>query len=397
MRDINPFLPGPGLPPPYLGGRESEQAEFAQALKALQGGVSTAPFVMYGPRGMGKTTLLGWIEQQCDSASPKIIYTTTTPAGGQLRASLPRLLLPAKAVPTEVKATLWLLSARWKWQAMDPQQLAQAVIRNARRSSPRILLLDEAHTMTPEDCQVLVNVCQEVARKSPFFLVLAGTPGLPPLVRGSRATQIERAQFIGIGLISQEGAQDAIRIPLAEDGIQLSAELLAEVAADTQGYPFFIQQWGAALWRFAAGQGQMKLDLSHKPALWPGIQKQRQGFYSRRYADMARDRELLIAAAAVASLFEDGGLAEDNQMLDAIEAALASRIADAGKREERALALMQALNRLDFIWSHPERDGYEPGIPSYMAYLRQRHAQRGKEPSRKSGAGGSERHTASPS
>ena len=387
MREINPFLPGPGLPPPYLGGRESEQAEFAPALKALQAGVSTAPFVMYGPRGMGKTTLLGWIEQQCDSASPKIIYTTTTPAGGGLRERLPRLLLPVKSALTEVKAGLSTLSAKWEKQAIGPDELADALIR-ACRQVPHVLLLDEAHTMEPSECQVLVNVCQEVARKSPFFLVLAGTPGLDPLVRGSRATQIERAQFIGIGLISQEGAQDAIRIPLAEDGIQLSAELLAEVAADTQGYPFFIQQWGAALWRFAAEQGQMKLDLSHKPALWPGIQKQRQGFYSRRYADMARDRELLIAAAAVASLFEDGGLAEDSQMLDAIEAALASRIADAGKREERALALMQALNGLDFVWSHPERDGYEPGIPSYMAYLRQRHEQQGKRQGRQAASAG---------
>ena len=36
------------------------------------------------------------------------------------------------------------------------------------RSTPRVLLLDEAHTMQPKICQSLLTLTQEVTDKAPF-------------------------------------------------------------------------------------------------------------------------------------------------------------------------------------------------------------------------------------
>lgn len=61
---LDPFVPGAGILPPYLAGREAEQSLFRKIFGRLREGRSLPDeVILYGPRGNGKTALLSWIEK----------------------------------------------------------------------------------------------------------------------------------------------------------------------------------------------------------------------------------------------------------------------------------------------------------------------------------------------
>ena len=64
--DECPFSPGPGQLPPILGGRDDEQKALLNAAQRLlnpkQARGASAPVLLTGPRGNGKTCLLLWFE-----------------------------------------------------------------------------------------------------------------------------------------------------------------------------------------------------------------------------------------------------------------------------------------------------------------------------------------------
>ena len=68
----DPFSPGSGHLPPYLAGREDEQSVFRKGLAKMSAGKSPpAATVLYGPRGMGKTVLLSWFEDEVEQSGAK--------------------------------------------------------------------------------------------------------------------------------------------------------------------------------------------------------------------------------------------------------------------------------------------------------------------------------------
>ncbi|MYK90465.1 MAG: ATP-binding protein, partial [Acidobacteria bacterium] len=68
QRSVNPFVPGRGVLPPCLAGRDAEQRELMRLLAYLQAGRG-APrdAVVSGPRGNGKTVLLRWLQGEIEA------------------------------------------------------------------------------------------------------------------------------------------------------------------------------------------------------------------------------------------------------------------------------------------------------------------------------------------
>ena len=67
VHPVNPFNPGPGLMPPVLAGRESEQDILRNVLyELLNGTVAPNGILLSGPRGMGKTVLLAWFLKEAN-------------------------------------------------------------------------------------------------------------------------------------------------------------------------------------------------------------------------------------------------------------------------------------------------------------------------------------------
>ena len=379
MRKTSPFTPGYGGMPPYLAGRESAQAVFTQALDELRAGKPNRGIVMYGPRGMGKTVLLGWFEAQCRKAG--IAPISTVPALG-LRSDddLPRLLLPRDWLPGKVAFNMGnILSAQWDIKDSDGRKVYGTLAEHlaaACGKTPRALLLDEAHTLDKGVCQALLGLAQSVAAHAPFLLALAGTPGLMPFLGAVGATFVGRSKEVGIGTLSAQTAVDAIRIPLKEHGVAITDDALAVIVEDSQRYPFFLQEWGEALWRDAVQERQLtevrQKDLSAAGGI---VRATRENFYAKRFMSMADDDHLLAAADALAQAFKAKAALSVNEVKVVIRKSLAGLIADADARRAKAGELERELNRIDYIW-YPPGGKARPGIPSFMAYVSEQCAEK---------------------
>ena len=76
----NPFAPGPGRMPPVLAGRETEQTQLRTCLLRLQNGKEVNPTLLSAPRGMGKTVLLRWLQQQARAAKVEMLEISANEA-----------------------------------------------------------------------------------------------------------------------------------------------------------------------------------------------------------------------------------------------------------------------------------------------------------------------------
>ena len=137
----NPFNPGAGQPPPYLAGREKEQAIIKEDLARLNNGRSpAADILMYGPRGMGKTALLGWIKEEVnkgDSKDNAIRTSRVTPGKLTSPADMWNQLLPdnwiRRRLPNKVRASVIALAATWEARGTSNQVLESALIKKCNK------------------------------------------------------------------------------------------------------------------------------------------------------------------------------------------------------------------------------------------------------------------------
>ena len=372
MHEDNPFTPGAGLSPPYLAGRESEQSSLSAVLRRTKKRSTGQTIVMHGPRGTGKTVLLNWFEAEC--AKEEVVVIKATPSGAlESTADLPQLLLPASRFPGEVSVGVrGLLSMEWKSPDTEAVGKLSDHLIAACRKTPRVLLLDEAHTLDSKTCRSLLTLAQEVTDKAPFLLVLAGTPGLHPFLMSVGATFVERSQKLRIDRLDEQGAAEAIRRPLEQDDIVIDAQALSDVVEDAQRYPYFLQLWGSALWDAAVERDTDRLTEADVKQAMPEIATVREDFYKSRFNLLRKDKPLLAAAYAVAGAFHGESRLASDEIPEIIEKSLPDTLADRVSREAEAERLSKELNRIDFVWEPTAAAEVEPGIPSFMTYVHSR-------------------------
>ena len=367
----NPFNPGAGQPPPYLAGREKEQAIIKEDLARLNNGRSpAADILMYGPRGMGKTALLGWIKEEVnkgDSKDNAIRTSRVTPGKLTSPADMWNQLLPdnwiRRRLPNKVRASVIALAATWEARGTSNQVLESALIKKCNKQ-PLVFLVDEAHTMDPDLCRGLLNLSQVVRGEAPFLLVLAGTPGLRAFLNSVNASFSERSTMLGIGRLGEEATADAIAKPLQEDGITIDPDALQKVVQDSQQYPYFIQRWGKALWDEAKKTNSNRLTGEQVEIVAPAIDNFRQDLYAERYLKLTQEG-LLPSAHVIAEAFQETKKMMLNDLIVLIKDLLPADKAD----DHFASNTLQALVGMDFVWRPPGTLLYEPGIPSLMTHI----------------------------
>ena len=298
--ELGPFQPGTGRLPPYLAGREEEQALFREVSDDLRSGVPVARLlVVYGPRGNGKTALLRWAKREAESGDgldAHWLVGSDIPAPADFVARLGLGSWLRKIAPESVSFAGVGVSLRGGEER--PLLLAEALEARAK-AKPLLILLDEAHTLKPEVGQWLLNAAQAAGSEAPFLLVLAGTPDLRARLSEMEASFWNRAEQLPLGRLDETAAGEAIRRPLAEDGIGVEEEALAHIVRESHGYPFFVQLWGRAVWDrvrgAGGGAGPVTMAVAEEAAGEFEIRRNR--YYSDRYREL-EERELLPAAGA---------------------------------------------------------------------------------------------------
>ncbi len=351
--------------PPYLAGREKEQQLFREFIADLSNGHAPGTFViLYGPRGNGKTVLLGWLR--------KAVAQT---------AGVEALTLPAAELPNETRLRELLASRSW-WRRLAsgaltaggvswkpdsvPLPSSRDLLAARARGTALVVLADEAHTLDLGVGRTLLNAAQEVGTERPCLLVLAGTPNLEGRLNAMGASFWDRAEILRIGRLDDEATREALRRPFASEGVTVEDAALKLMAREAQNYPYFVQLLGNAVWQIPEPEssGRVIAPSTVEFAL-PAFRQTRDHFYRHRLEELI-ERGLLPVAVAVAEAFRGRLSVSDRQLAAAVAGGLGE-----GATSPACRAAIGKLRNLGFIWPGDTILEWEPGIPSLMGATRE--------------------------
>ena len=366
----NPFVPGHGQMPPFLAGREQEKNALIGLLAYLRAGRG-APrnAVLSGPRGNGKTALLRWLFETVQ-ADGNIDAVWLTPSDiANLDDLATRLVPPSRFTSLRPDTFAFHVGiGKLGWELGERPSSLVPLLKARCERRPLLLALDECHALDPEIGQVLLNAAQVVCAEAPFLLVLAGTPDLPRHLNTMSATFWTRGEKLGIGRLDETAAAEALERPLAAEDPSITFEpsALADVVAETQCYPYFVQLWGAALWD-AAKPAKKRIDHDVVVAAKPSVLPVQTAYYEDRFYELERG-ELLYVAAELGTAFAGKPNLERSELNDVIAHAMGPGEANTSD----VLGCRDRLTDLGYVWSPPGAgDVWQPGIPSLMDYVRE--------------------------
>lgn len=281
----NPFAPGAGSPPPDLVGRdgvlEDARVLFARAL--LQRPEKS--LLLTGLRGVGKTVLLNELERRARAAGYHTVLVEaheSKPLPVLLVPSLRRLLYDldrlagaghaARRGLAVLKSFLSGVKVTWgefevgldiepeagaadsgDLEADLPNVFTAVAEAAQERGAGVAILIDEVQYLGKQELSALVMAMHRMQQRLlPLVLVGAGLPILPALVGESKSYAERLLQFPAIGPLSEVDAERALQGPVRTAGVEFTDEALREIFVMTQGYPYFLQEWGYQSWNHAA-------------------------------------------------------------------------------------------------------------------------------------------------
>ncbi|OGR68863.1 MAG: AAA family ATPase [Elusimicrobia bacterium GWC2_61_19] len=329
----NPFSPGAGSPPPELVGRDAIIEKSKVLLGRVQQRRSEKSLLLVGLRGVGKTVLLNEIERLTNAAG----YHTITLEAHEDK-SLAALLAPhlrrvlfeldrMEGLSNKVKRGLGVLksfigSIKVKVAEVefgidiepergtadsgdlevDLSNLFIAVAEAAQdRGTALAILIDEIQYFSSKELSALIMGMHKMQqRQLPLVLIGAGLPILTRLAGESKSYAERLFEFPAIGPLSETDATKALRDPVIRAGVDFSGEAIKEIYRLTQGYPYFIQEWGYQSWNHAEAAPITLSDV--KRATKVVMQRLDENFFRVRFDRLTpREKEYLRAMAHLGS------------------------------------------------------------------------------------------------
>jgi hypothetical protein len=281
---LNPYAPGAGTPPPELAGRDELIERAAIALDRIRAGRPARSLILYGLRGVGKTVLLNRIRLDAEArgiASVRVeapeersLPALLAPA---LRATLLRLSRGEAAKAGVVKAMRALASfakaLKLKYQDIefgldiDPERgladsgdldndltelLASIGSAAAERATAVVLYIDELQYVPEEQLAALIVALHSANQDQlPITMVAAGLPQLVGQTGRAKSYAERLFEFAPIDRLDEDAAKAALTVPVHRAGVDYATGAVAEIMAQTRGYPYFLQEWGKQSWNVA--------------------------------------------------------------------------------------------------------------------------------------------------
>lgn len=280
----NPFSPGAGSPPPELAGRETVLEQAQVLLGRVKAKRPEKSLLLTGLRGVGKTVLLNEIERMAEADGYRTLLLEAH-EGKELAAVLaPQLrtllfeLNRLAGVGDKVRRGIAILksfvgavkvkvgdvdigvdiepepgSADSGDLEIDLPALFVAVAEAAEERKTAIaILIDEIQYFTTHELSALIMAMHKMQqRQLPLVLVGAGLPILPGLAGESKSYAERLFSFPDIGPLPEADAARAIQDPIEHEGESVEQEALQRIFQLTQGYPYFLQEWGYQAWNHA--------------------------------------------------------------------------------------------------------------------------------------------------
>ena len=130
--------------------------------------------------------------------------------------------------------------------------LEQVGVAARKANTAVVLFIDELQYLPQDQFAALIAALHRcVQRQLPVTIVGAGLPQLRALAGDAKSYAERLFDFPTIGPLSPEEAKRALRKPAADAGVDYTDGAVAEILARTQGYPYFLQEWGNSSWEIA--------------------------------------------------------------------------------------------------------------------------------------------------
>lgn len=281
-RRYNPFVPGAGLQPPELAGRDRLLTDASIDMDRVLAGRPAKGLILLGLRGVGKTVLLNRLRAQADDKGFRTVRIEA-PEG----SSLPELLAP------ELRRTIYALDLRqaanlrlrraasvltnfakaFKVTAgglelsvdLTPgegdtgnleQDLPRLLVAMAEAAADRHtavgLFIDEVQYLSPMELAAVIVACHETAQRNlPFLFIGAGLPQVAALAGKAKSYAERLFDYPEIGPLESHDARSALVKPAQAEGVSFDGDAVAEILAAARNFPYFIQEWGFQVWNAA--------------------------------------------------------------------------------------------------------------------------------------------------
>src|SRR5829696_2628082 len=279
----NPYTPNAGARPPALVGRDPQLEAFEVLLDRLRRGHTEQSMLITGLRGVGKTVLLGAFEERARNRE----WTT-------VEAEITKNVDFGPRMAQLVRRALLQVAPKAKWK--DRGRRAAAVLKSFQITvSPQgeltfgldvdaaegladsgslgedltdvlvalgeaaheqgrgvVFLFDEVQFLSLVELEALIAALHKtVQRQLPITLVGAGLPQLPRLAGEAKSYAERLFQFPMIGRLSPDEAARALVEPAAPLGVKFADEAVDAIVGYTEGYPYFLQEYGKLVWEHA--------------------------------------------------------------------------------------------------------------------------------------------------
>ena len=281
----NPYAPGAGNPPPELAGRDDIIERAAIALDRIHNGLSARSVVLHGLRGVGKTVLLNTIRRDAEARHVAAV-AIEAPEG----RSLPGILAPAlraallridrgeagRAMMSGAATALGSFVRAMKMKFGDVEvgldldaapgiadsgdleadlgDLFGAIGRAAQDRHTLILLcIDELQHVPAEQLAPLVAALHRMSQDQlPVTMVAAGLPQIVGQMGRAKSYAERLFDFTRVDRLDDDSARLALSRPAERKGVHFATGAIDEILVRTQGYPYFLQEWGKHCWDIAA-------------------------------------------------------------------------------------------------------------------------------------------------
>jgi len=280
----NPYAPGAGSPPPELAGRDEILQAVRIRLQRLRLGRPAKSVMMVGLRGVGKTVLLDQMRKDAEASGMQTVRIEAPE-----NRSLPALLSPplrlallhlskteaAKNYAIRGLRALAGFASKLKLSYADievgldydPEPgladngdlegdltvLLQQVGFAARAAGTAVIIfIDELQYVQEPQMAALISALHRCSQDQlPLTVVGAGLPQLRGRMGEAKSYAERLFDFPEIGPLSPIYAREAILRPAQNEGVQILDEAVDLIVQKTQGYPYFLQEWGKHTWDVA--------------------------------------------------------------------------------------------------------------------------------------------------
>ena len=368
----NPFQPGYGEIPPVLAGRDQLKLELRDRIDAtVEKERHPTAIALIGPRGCGKTALLGWIAKKAKKKKLPVLSLTKQhlQSVDELQNFLigqvdTKSLLDGLTLEGELKdptGQLGSLKGKYKWgsdSTPGDKSLYLANLLAVASTKGLAILVDEAHDMPAEVGHIFYDAAQSAAQRTPIMLVIAGTPDLKSVLGRSGATFIERMNAQNIGRLSLEDTSRALIEPFG-DNITFDDMAKGVVLRETQNYPYFIQLWGSSLWNVLVRKGVTHVGYEEVKEAHHTVDQLRNELYFNRIKEL-ESKGMLVPVAEIALRLGEDGKPSRRDFIAITQKMASTR--DQWEAEEKLL-------HTGFIWQEGIGN-WQFGIPSLATYVR---------------------------